>query len=128
SIQGTRADLQLYDDIIGPKVVRSPTEMQKVREDLRNLLIPRLFPDGRILVVMTRWSASDLLEQFVTEFGFEVIHMPALTDDERGAYVDFIPTKSYLRHPDENSRGTLPQWVKHPDGDAYVARQLQEAK
>lgn len=128
SIQGARADLQLYDDIIGPKVVRSPTEMQKIREDLRNLLIPRLLPDGRILVVMTRWSASDLLEQFITEFGFEVIHMPALVDDPRGAYSDFIPTKSYLRYPEEGERGTLPQWVKHPDGDAYVERQLKEAE
>lgn len=128
SIQGARADLQLYDDIIGPKVVRSPTEMHKVREDLRNLLIPRLLPDGRILVVMTRWSASDLLEQFITEFGFEVIHMPALADDPRGAYSDFIPTKSHLRHPEEGERGTLPQWVKHPDGDAYVEQQLKEAE
>ncbi len=128
AIQGSRASGVLLDDLVGPDKVRSPTEMDKVRESVTGLIIPRLVPDGRALVVMTRWASSDLAELLLLKEDFEMLYMPAITDDPRGAYVDFIPSTSYLRYPQEGDKATVPQWVGHPDPEGYVQQQLEEAK
>lgn len=126
SIQGSRADMIIMDDITGPEKARSATELNKQREDLSNMVMRRLNPDGRVLVICTRWGTEDMVPTFMKEFNFEVLHMPALADDDpNGGYVDWIPTRAYLRPPRPEFREEEPQWVPHPDGDDYVEAQLQ---
>ncbi len=128
AIQGSRASVILLDDVVSIDVVNSPTEMAKVRDRIEGVFIPRLYPDGRVICVMTRWAAHDLAEMFLQKLDFEMLYMPALSEEENGAYVDFIPSASYLRLPEAGEKAEEAQWEKHPDGEGYIQRQLEEVK
>lgn len=79
AIQGSRASVILLDDVVSVDTVNSPTEMQKVRDRIEGVVIPRLYPDGRVICVMTRWAAHDLAEMFLQRLDFEMLYMPALS-------------------------------------------------
>lgn len=130
NILGTRADLIILDDVTSGAQARSAIELQKQREDLANIVMSRLVPDGRVIAIMTRWHSDDLVPHLVNDLNFELLHMPALVDhadEPNGLYVDFIPSRSHLYVPDHDAVVKEPQWIKHPDGDAWVEKQLQDA-
>lgn len=125
AILGTRADLIILDDVTSPQQAKSPAELAKQRQDLGETVMSRLYTDGRVIAIMTRWHSNDLVPTLVNKYNFELIHMPAMVeDDPRGCYVDFVPSLAHLVYPEEGSRLTEPEWVLHPDPDAWEEKQL----
>lgn len=91
-IAGRRADLILIDDPIKSQAdAESAGHRHHVWDWYRSDLITRLKPDGRVVLIMTRWHAEDLggrlLEQAPQEW--RVLRLPALaeTDDPLGRAV-----------------------------------------
>lgn len=61
AIIGRRADLAIIDDPVKSQMeVGSLAQRDKLWEWYRSDLLPRLKPDGRIVLVMTRWHPDDL--------------------------------------------------------------------
>ena len=59
-IVGRRANLIILDDIVkGREAADSPTQMNRLWEWLYADLFTRLLPDGKIILIMTRWSQND---------------------------------------------------------------------
>lgn len=128
AILGSRADIILLDDVVSAATARSAAEMKKVTQDMHDVVMTRLQPGGRVIGVMTRFGENDLAPVLVKDFDFEVLHAPALVeDDPRGAWIDFIPSKSYLKEPGPEDKSTVAQWVRHPDPNGWVQQQLEEA-
>lgn len=60
AIVGRRANLAILDDIVkGRQEADSATVMSRTWDWLFADLMTRLLPDGKIILIMTRWSASD---------------------------------------------------------------------
>ena len=90
-VQGSRADLIIVDDPTTELLARSELELGNQKSWFESTLMTRLVPEtGRVVVILTRWHNNDLASMLMNKLNFEVIHMPAL-GDEQGAYVDFMP-------------------------------------
>jgi predicted phage terminase large subunit-like protein len=84
-VQGRRYDEIILDDPTDWDDSRSDLVMQRQRDWLKNTLIQRFPlgqrpPDGkgtRMVVILTRWSARDLVPT-LKDIGFALVHMPAL--------------------------------------------------
>lgn len=91
TILGSRANLIVVDDPLTQTQALSERELDKQKEWFRDTLMTRLQPGGRCVVILTRWHANDLAAMLIQDLNFEVVHMPAIGDDEKGAYADHIP-------------------------------------
>ncbi len=82
AVTGRRADLALIDDPI-----RSFAEAESfsAREHLwdwfRSELVTRLKPQGRMVLVMTRWHADDLAGRLLEQGGWTTVRLPALAEE-----------------------------------------------
>lgn len=92
TILGSRANLIVVDDPTTQTQALSERELDKQKEWFRDTLMTRLQPGGRVIVILTRWHANDLASMLIQDLNFEVVHMPAIGDTERGAYADHIPS------------------------------------
>lgn len=127
AILGSRSDFTILDDVVTPATARSPAEMKKVRNDLHETVMTRLRADARIVCIMTRFGENDLAPELVNALDFEVLHAPAVEkEDPRGAWIDWIPSRSILKDPEPGDKSKKAQWVKHPDPDWWVQHQLKE--
>ncbi len=83
AVTGRRADLALIDDPI-----RSFTEAESFssREHLwewfRSELVTRLKPQGRVVLIMTRWHSDDLAGRLLEHGGWTVLRLPALAESD----------------------------------------------
>lgn len=91
-IQGRRAELIVVDDLVDEAAVQSEKIMRDTKSWFKTLLLPRLNPGGRCIVICTRWGMNDLAGMLVDDLDFEVLHMAA-EGDEYGAYVDHLPPR-----------------------------------
>jgi predicted phage terminase large subunit-like protein len=82
AVTGRRADLALLDD---PVRSFSDAESFSSREHLwewfRTELVTRLKPNGRVVLIMTRWHCDDLAGRLIEQGGWEVLRLPALAED-----------------------------------------------
>lgn len=88
SVVGRRANLILVDDPYKSKqVAYSPAERKKISDWFFVDVIPRLLPNGVIVIIATRWHEDDLTGELLkkTEKGeiepFELISLTALCED-----------------------------------------------
>lgn len=107
SITGHRADLIVVDD---PHSNKSEAESETVQRTVWDLftgsLQTRLYPGGRIVVIMTRWSPGDLVGRILESDGaeeWEVLHLPALSEENEPLW-----PKMYDRGYLEERRATDP--------------------
>ena len=90
-VLGSRAHLIVVDDPTTEILARSELELNNQKAWFENTLMTRLIPEsGRIVVILTRWHNNDLASMLMNKLHFEVVHMPALGDEE-GFYVDYMP-------------------------------------
>lgn len=92
-IAGRRADLILIDDPIKSQAeAESETHRHLLWDWYRSDLVTRLKPEGRIVLIMTRWHADDLGGRLLETSGQEwrVLRLPALAeaDDPLGRALD----------------------------------------
>lgn len=92
--QGLHFDVIVVDDPTNPEDVHSPTTMEYQRQKLRGVILDRLVDDGRIVSILTRWGAEDLVPTF-SSLKFTQVQMPVLGDYPWG------PTLSNRRFPED---------------------------
>jgi predicted phage terminase large subunit-like protein len=86
-ITGRGASLAIIDDPIkDAEEARSETVRRTLLEWYRSVLYTRLTPDGRIVLVQTRWHADDLAGTLLKEQAKEwtVLSLPAVADRDEG--------------------------------------------
>lgn len=88
SVVGRRANLILVDDPYKSKeVAYSPAERKKISEWYFTDVVPRLLPNGAIVIIATRWHEDDLTGEILkkSERGeiepFELISLPAICEE-----------------------------------------------
>ena len=82
SITGFGADLMVIDDIVkNRRDAHSPAFKKLVREFFGSTLFSRILPGGSVIILMTRWTADDLVGIVTQELGWEYINLPALCLD-----------------------------------------------
>jgi predicted phage terminase large subunit-like protein len=81
AVTGRRADLALIDD---PIRSFADAESFSAREHLwdwfRSELVTRMKPEGRMVLVMTRWHTDDLAGRLIEQGGWKVLRLPALAE------------------------------------------------
>lgn len=85
AIPGFRADVAIIDDPIkGREAADSEANREKVWEWYTGDLTPRMKPDGRIILMHTRWHEDDLAGRLLAAERAEwtVLNVPAQAEDE----------------------------------------------
>jgi predicted phage terminase large subunit-like protein len=90
SVVGRRANLILIDDPYKSKqVAYSPAERKKISEWYFTDVVPRLLPNGAIVIIATRWHEEDLTGEILrkSKLGeiepFELISLTAVCEDPK---------------------------------------------
>lgn len=88
SVVGRRANLILIDDPYKSKqVAYSPAERKKISEWYFTDIVPRLLPNGAIVIIATRWHEEDLTGEILRKSAageiepFELISLTAICED-----------------------------------------------
>lgn len=63
SVLGGRADLILFDDVVGPDAIRSEASRERTRELIDNAWMLLLEEDGRAWYIATPWHTADYTEE-----------------------------------------------------------------
>lgn len=97
-LTGKGADLFIVDDPIkGPEDAQSALQKQKAYEWFQSVASTRLSPDGKIIIVLTRWADDDLAGRLLADaendpesYQWEVVSIPEM----------YNPDHKYL-HPND---------------------------
>ncbi len=84
SIVGRRADLVILDDPIGNQMQADRLgDRDRLWDWYRSDLTTRLKPNGRVILIMTRWHEDDLAGRLADqpEGGWRVLRLPALAEE-----------------------------------------------
>jgi hypothetical protein len=65
AILSKRADIIICDDILSPENTRTEEQREKMRTWFKDVLLPVLEPDGKIIVVGTAWNLEDLYHELM---------------------------------------------------------------
>lgn len=68
AILGSRSDIIICDDIVGPNEAYSPSERKRASDWLWTTLLPILEPDGQIIFTGSRWGHDDLYAEIVSRW------------------------------------------------------------
>lgn len=94
-ITGRGAHLLLIDDPIkGSEDADSETQRRKLKEWYASVAYTRLMPGGAVVIIQTRWHQDDLAGWLLREHaheGWEVLSLPALTEDDRPLWPEAFP-------------------------------------
>lgn len=82
SFTGFGANLLIVDDIVkNRKQAHSPTFQKGTKDTFGSTIFTRLLPDSNVIILNTRWSASDLVGYVGGELGWRIINLPAIALD-----------------------------------------------
>ena len=99
-ITGDRYDLIILDDIVDQENTVTAYQRERMEEWVRDTVLTRLTPGGKVVAIGTRWHHEDIYAYF-TKRGWYVIHMPAINVDPEGR--EFALWEE--RHPLEELKG-----------------------
>ncbi len=81
AVTGRRADLALIDDPVRSFVdAESFTAREHLWDWFRSELVTRMKPQGRMVLVMTRWHVDDLAGRLMAQGGWATLRLPALAE------------------------------------------------
>jgi len=81
AVTGRRADLAVIDDPIASFAEATKlSSRERAWAWFRSELVTRLKPDGRIVVVMTRWNVDDLAGRLLEQGGWDAVRLPAIAE------------------------------------------------
>lgn len=108
AITGRGAHVAIIDDPIRSREDADSERIRQVTWDWYNdVLYTRLMPGGAIVLMMTRWHEDDLAGRLLEQGGWDVLTLPAVsneyTDNERALWPEWFPLDK-LRE----MRATLP--------------------
>ncbi len=90
-VVGRRADLMLIDDPLDQDNTSTELQRRKVKQWFRQTLMTRIKPDGRVVVILTRWHEDDLAGDLMSSGEYEVIHMKAIDDQGQPLWPELWP-------------------------------------
>lgn len=102
-ITGRRADLVVIDDPVKSVAeADSPGIRDQIWDWYRADLLTRLKPDGRIVLVMTRWHEDDLAGRLLNSGdNWNVLKMPALSPDGAALWPEWENAEKIARKRDQ---------------------------
>tara|TARA_R110000796_G_scaffold43155_1_gene106123 strand:- start:6595 stop:8076 length:1482 start_codon:yes stop_codon:yes gene_type:complete len=125
AITGRGADLLIIDDPVSEQDALSPTSMDAVYEWYTSGPRQRLQPGGIIVIVMTRWSAKDLVGKVLKKQGddnadqWDVVEFPAIMPEtEEPLWPEYWKKEELL-----SVKASLPiskwnaQWMQNPTAE-----------
>ena len=81
AVIGRRTDLALIDDPVSSLAeALNPRAREQLWNWFRSELVTRLKPDGRVLLVMTRWHPDDIAGRLIDQGGWSVFQLSALAE------------------------------------------------
>lgn len=81
-LMGRGADLMVIDDPIKTAdEALSPHYRERLDRWWRTVVATRLQPEGRVVVIQTRWHEDDLAGRLLARGGWDLLHLPALDAD-----------------------------------------------
>ena len=96
-LTGRGADLLLIDDPIkNREEAESETFRRQMRDWYTSVAYTRLMPDAAVVVIQTRWHASDLAGWLLSDHGHEgwtVVDLPALSEDGIALWPERYPAQ-----------------------------------
>lgn len=119
---GRGAHLLLIDDPLkGREEADSETVRRKLKDWYRAVAYTRLMPNGAIIIMLTRWHYDDLagwlLRDHASE-GWEVISLPAISDQGKALWPEHYPVESLLRIKEQlGSRDWSALYMQEPVPD-----------
>jgi predicted phage terminase large subunit-like protein len=93
AVVGARAHGIILDDPLTQEQARSPVEQLKARQYHDLTVDSRLHPDGWELAIMTRWHDNDLAAHLGGKSEWDVLHLPALDDDDQALWPERFSTE-----------------------------------
>jgi predicted phage terminase large subunit-like protein len=90
-IIGRRADLIIVDDPLDQENTATELQRQKVKMWFRQTLLSRLKPEGRVVVILTRWHEDDLAADLIASGEYHVMHMKAIDDEGQALWPEVWP-------------------------------------
>lgn len=72
AVLSKRADIIICDDILDEENTATSNQRQKVKNWFHSVLMPVLEPEGRLVIVGTRWHFNDLYSEFLKDDSFDV--------------------------------------------------------
>ena len=102
NIAGQRAMIAVLDDVLSEHTAKSKIEREKINDWFPGGLTTRLLPEGRIIIVNTRWHQRDLAGYLLEEAEknpnvdqWEVISIPAILDEQAAELLGLEVGDSY---------------------------------
>jgi len=81
AVTGRRADLALIDDPVSSMAeALNPRAREQLWNWFRSELVTRLKPNGRMLLIMTRWHPDDIAGRLIDQGGWSILQLPALAE------------------------------------------------
>ena len=88
---GRRADIAICDDVVDEDYASSEALRARLRTWFKKELVERLEPDGRLIVVGTRWHFADLYSELLKDESYEKLIYPALDEENNPLWPDRWP-------------------------------------
>jgi len=100
-IIGRRADLVICDDIIDENYANSEKLRQSVKNWFNKELLTRLEPNGRVIVIGTRWHFADLYDHLLKDEAYERLIFPAINEANEALWPEKWPLEILLARKKE---------------------------
>jgi len=98
---GRRADIIICDDIIDEDYANSEKLRQSVKNWFNKELITRLEPNGRLIVIGTRWHFADLYDNLLKDEAYEKLMFPAIDEANNALWPEKWPLEVLLARKKE---------------------------
>ena len=98
TITGKGGHIIVCDDMFkGPSEARNPKHQETVFKFFTEVLMNRLEPNGKFLIVNKRWHENDLVGRLLQSFPemFDILHFPALDEDGNALFQERFTEKDY---------------------------------
>lgn len=81
SVEGGRANLQIFDDVINSRNAKSASERATILERFEQAFMPMLYPDGVRFIIGTRYHYQDLYAHLLPILDQERLYTDLYADD-----------------------------------------------
>ena len=92
---GARGDILILDDVADMQNMESDKLRDTCRRWIAQTAMSRLSPQGRAIMICTRWHEDDPAD-WAVKAGWHVLHIPAITDDGESYWPERWPMERLL--------------------------------
>lgn len=123
AVLGSRLDRVVLDDIADPKNMATALQREKVLAWVKDVVMTRLTPKGRVVMICTRWNVADPVK-WAREQGWTVIVIPAIDEAGESYWPERWPLNKLACPGDEHGKAD-PAWEpseEHPEPPCWIER------